>query len=181
AIATPDGERRVEHLRIGDRVLTGDGRAVPARWIGRQTVSMRFQMPERLLPVRIRAGALGNGLPARDLTLTADHALLIDGLLINAGALVNGSTIDWVPVGEIGDSLTVYHVETEDHDIILAEGTPSETFIDFGGRRAFDNFDEYIALYGAERTILEMRYPRVSARRLVPPSLKERLAAPKVA
>ncbi|MEM6464441.1 MAG: right-handed parallel beta-helix repeat-containing protein, partial [Pseudomonadota bacterium] len=45
AIATPDGERRVEHLRIGDRVLTGDGRAVPARWIGRQTVSMRFQMP----------------------------------------------------------------------------------------------------------------------------------------
>jgi hypothetical protein len=125
AIATPAGEVAVERLAIGDLVTTAQGRAVPVRWIGRQTLSTLFGPPERLMPVRVQAGALGGGLPLRDLVLTADHALLIDGLLINAGALVNGASIDWVPISELGERFTVYHVETEDHDIILAEGAPA--------------------------------------------------------
>ncbi|WP_103763104.1 Hint domain-containing protein [Roseovarius confluentis] len=175
AIATPDGSKPVEDLTVGDAVLTSGGATTVVKWVGQQKVSTLFGAPERLMPVRVREGALGDGLPSRDLTLTADHALLIDGLLINAGALVNGTSIDWVPLEEFGDSFTVYHVETENHDMILAEGTPAETFIDYAGRQAFDNYAEYVDLYGDDRTIVEMPLPRISAARLVPQAIKARL------
>ncbi|WP_420853576.1 Hint domain-containing protein [Roseicyclus persicicus] len=171
----------MEDLRPGDLVLTADGRSVPVKWVGRQTLVTRFGPPERLMPVRVQAGALGDGLPKRDLVLTADHALLVDDLLINAGALVNGSTIDWVPLSELGARFIVYHVETEDHDIILAEGAPAETFVDYVGRQAFDNYAEYVALYGDERIITEAPYPRISTPRLLPPALKARLGIGKAA
>ncbi len=175
AITTPNGMVAVEDLNIGDPILGADGKAIPVKWVGRQVVSTRFGPAERLLPVRVKAGALGDGVPLRDLTLTSDHGLLIDGLLINAGALVNGGSIDWVPLSELGKNYTVYHIETEDHDIILAEGAPAETFIDYVGRNTFDNHAEYIDLYGAEPIIAEMPTPRISASRLVPDAIKARL------
>jgi hypothetical protein len=144
-------------------------------WVGRQTLSTRFGPAAQLQPVRVRAGALGGGLPLRDLVLTADHALLIDGLLVNAGALVNGGSIDFVPLAELGESYTVYHVETEAHDIILAEGTPAETFIDYAGRQAFDNHAEFVALYGEDDTIVENSAPRITTARQVPAALRARL------
>lgn len=181
AISTQTGPVAVEALMRGDVVLTSDRRCVPVKWIGRQTVSTRFGPAERLMPVRIRAGALGGGLPTRDLSLTADHALLIDGLLVNAGALVNGGSIDFVPLSELGESFTVYHVETEAHDVILAECAPAETFIDYAARRAFDNYAEYPELYGEDRVITELPYPRVSAARMLPNALRDRLAKGEIA
>ncbi|MEQ8258620.1 MAG: Hint domain-containing protein [Roseovarius confluentis] len=176
-IATPEGETAVENLAIGDIVLTAEGKTVPVRWIGWQKVVCVFQPPERLMPVRVSAGALGNGLPHRDLTLTTDHALFIDGMLVNAGTLVNGSTITLVPLSEFDGSYTVYHVETENHDLILAEGTAAETYIDYLGRSNFHNYPEYLELYGEEVTISEMTLPRVSASRLVPDALRRKLSA----
>lgn len=173
-IATGSGERAVEDLCIGDPVMTADGRIVPVKWIGRQTLFPQFS-GERTAPVRIRAGALGDGLPHTDLTVTADHGIVIDGLVINASALVNGDSIDFVPVAELEDIVTYYHVETEAHDVILANGAPAETFIDYLGRQAFDNCQEYLDLYGSERIIREMEAPRISARRLVPDAIKARL------
>jgi hypothetical protein len=105
--------------------------------------------------------------------VTADHALMLDGLLINAGALVNGSTI--TEVADLPERVTVYHAETEDHDIILAEGTPAETFIDYAGRQAFDNYPDYVALYGADRIIAENRAPRITSARMLPAALRARL------
>ena len=144
------------------------------KWIGRQTVQKLLAGP-RMQPVRIRAGALGGGLPHIDLTVTGDHGMVIDGLVINASALINGTTIDWVPMEELPDRVTYYHVETEDHDVILANGAPAETFVDIPGRRAFDNYREYLDLYGAERIIPEMDRPRISAQRVVPDHIKARL------
>jgi len=181
SIATPDGERLVEDLRIGDAILSAERKAITVKWVRRQTVWTLFGPPERLLPVRVRAGALGDGLPERDLVLTADHALLIDGLLINAGALVNGGSIDYVPLSELGESYTVFHIETENHDVILAEGTPAETYIDYVGRQAFDNYAEYVALYGEEQTISEMPAPRISAARQLPTWLRATLKTDKAA
>ena len=60
-IATPSGERKVEKLVAGDIVLTKDGREIPVKFAGRQTVSIRFGPTERLMPVRIAAGSLGGG------------------------------------------------------------------------------------------------------------------------
>ncbi|MBV6636943.1 MAG: Hint domain-containing protein, partial [Mameliella sp.] len=62
-IAGPEGARPVEDLRIGDMILTADGRAVPVKWIGHQTLHKRFTPADRFAPVRVRAGALGQGLP----------------------------------------------------------------------------------------------------------------------
>ncbi|MEY8842475.1 Hint domain-containing protein, partial [Cribrihabitans sp. XS_ASV171] len=174
-IATPEGETTVETLKIGDLVTTADGRSVPVKWIGRQTVHKLFTPAERFTPVRVRAGALGDGLPHTDLVLTADHALILDGLAINAGALVNGTSIAWEPMDSLPERVTYYHVETEDHDVILANGAPAETYVDYVQRRVFDNHAEYLDLYGEERTIREMALPRVSSARLVPASILDRI------
>ena len=171
-IATPEGTVAVEALSIGDPVLTADGRAVPVKWVGRQTHVPLFQ---RLRLIRIGAGALGEGLPAHDLVLTADHALMLQGVLVNAGVLVNGTTVTEVPASQLPERVTVYHIETEDHEIILAEGAPAETYIDYAGRRAFDNYAEYVALYGADRAIAENPAPRISSARMLPAALCARL------
>ena len=173
-IATPDVEVSIETLNIGAEILTADGRSVPVKWIGRQTVHKLFS-ELHMQPVRICAGALGGGLPHSDLTVTADHGMIIDGLVINASALINGTTIDWVPMDELDDSFTVYHIETEAHDVILANGAPAETFVDYAGRQAFDNYAEYVALYGADRPIAENPAPRISSARMLPAALCARL------
>ncbi|EPX85328.1 Hint domain-containing protein [Salipiger mucosus] len=176
-IATPEGERAVETLEVGDLVTTASGRTVPVKWLGRQTVHKLFTPAERFVPVRVAAGALGKGLPHSDLVLTADHALILDGLAINAGALVNGTTVAWEPMGSLPERVTYYHVETEDHDVILANGAAAETYVDYVQRRAFDNYGAYLELYGEERTIAEMPLPRVSSARLVPPAIRAQLVA----
>ena len=167
-ITTPKGETAVEMLQIGDLLRTADGRDVPVKWIGKQTVSTLFHPAERLMPVRFAAGSLGDGLPREELTVTADHAMLVDGVLCQAGALVNGDTITRVPLGQMGTSYDIYHVETEDHEIILANGAATETFIDSVSRRVFANFDEYLSLYGDESQMQELPLPRAMTPRQVP-------------
>ena len=150
---------------------------VPVKWIGRQTLSIRFGMPEGRRPVSIAAGALGNGLPVRDLRVTADHALLTDGVLVHAGALVNGTSIRRIEPAELGESFIVYHIETENHEIVLAEGAPAETFIDNVSRQRFDNYGEFEALYGAApEPMEELPQPRAMSARQVPRAIRERIA-----
>ena len=180
-IATPLGETPVQDLRIGDLILTACGRPVPVKWIGRQTVSTRFGPAERLMPVRFAAGSLGHNVPHSDLTVTADHAMLIDGVLCHAGALVNGTTITRVPLAEMGERYTVYHIETDAHEIILANGTPAETFIDNVSRRAFDNFSEFAALYGDVPEMVELPLPRAMSARQLPGHIRRKIAVAKVA
>jgi hypothetical protein len=173
-IATPAGEVAVETLEIGDLVLTAEGASRPVSWMGRQTVSRLFADPLRVLPIRIRAGALGDNVPVRDLLISPDHAILIDEVLIQAGALVNGSSI--VRETNVPEIMTYYHVELDDHSLILAENTPAETFVDNADRLAFDNWAEHEALYPEGKPIVEMPYPRAKAHRQVPRSMRERLA-----
>jgi len=88
---------------------------------------------------------------------------------------VNGRTIAFVPLADLPQQVTYYHIETEAHDVILANGTPAETFVDAVTRSHFDNYQEYLDLYGAERIIPEMQAPRITARRLVPAAIRARL------
>ncbi|MDF0598279.1 Hint domain-containing protein [Psychromarinibacter halotolerans] len=173
-IAAPGGERAVETLEPGDRVLTPEGEAT-VTWVGRRTVHKLFTPAEKFAPVRVTAGALGDGIPHTDLVLTADHALILDGMAVNAGALVNGTTIRFDAMADLPEQVTYYHVETDHHEVILANGTPAETYVDNVGRRAFDNFAEYQALCGEERTIDEMPLPRIASARLLPADLRARL------
>jgi len=175
-IDTPDGARPVESLLRGDKVSTADGQVRSVRWVWRQTVVSVFADKLRAYPIRIVAGALGENMPDRDLFLSPDHAILMDGCLIHAGALVNNTTI--LRVDNPETRFVYYHVELEDHSLILAHGVPAETFIDNVTRRSFDNCDEYEALYGdADQAIVEMEFPRAKSARQVPRVVRARVAA----
>ena len=87
------------------------------------------------MPVRISAGAFGPGRPARDLLLSPDHAVWLDGALVPARLLINGAGVRQVE----RDRVTYWHVELDRHDVILAEGLPCESFLDTGNRAAFAN------------------------------------------
>jgi Hint domain len=165
-IRTPNGEVAVETLKTGDLILTTDGEAAPVRWVGVNTVSTESIDPLRVMPVRIRAGALADNVPVRDILVSPTHAMFIDGVLVQAGALVNGISI----VREINmpaATFAYYHVELEEHCLILAEGAPTETFVDNVGRMAFDNWDEYLALYREGFRVKEMPWPRARSHRQV--------------
>ena len=172
-IAVPDGTVPIEALKIGDHVATVDGRLMPVRWIGRQTVSRRFADPLRVLPVRIRAGALGQNVPARDLLISPDHAILVDDILVQAAGLVNGMSI--IRESNVPMTYVYYHVELDDHSLILAENVPAETFVDNVDRLGFDNWDEHEALYPSGKSIPEMPLPRVKSRRQLPKTIRARL------
>ena len=141
AILTPSGEVPVEAIAAGDRVVTADGRSEPVVWVGRRSYAGRFLAGQpHLLPVRFRAGSLGGGLPRRDLLVSPCHAMLLDGLLVQAGSLTNGSSI----TQERGAARVDYvHIELARHDVILAEGAPSETYLDEGNRMMFSNAGSY--------------------------------------
>jgi choice-of-anchor A domain-containing protein len=172
-IATPAGETAIEDLAIGDMVLTSDGAAAPIRWIGRRTISRAFADPVRGLPVRIRAGALGEATPARDLLVSNCHAMLVGDVLVQAGAMVNGTSI--VRETETADTFTYYHVELDDHALILAEGAPTETFVDNADRMRFDNWAEHEALYPEGREVPEISLRRVQSARQMPMSIRRLL------
>lgn len=144
-IRTEHGERLVEALQIGDTIVTTSGALAEIRWIGVRAYHGRFAAGRSyLLPIRFRAGALADNVPRRDLLVSPKHAMLIDGVLVPAELLVNGSTI----LREHGMARVEYvHIELDHHDTIWAEGAASETFVDDGSRGIFHNADTFADLY----------------------------------
>ena len=159
-IATPGGEVDVQQLVIGDRVTLAGGGDAPIVWIGRRSYDGRFIRGRRdILPVCIHAGALGNGLPKRDLTVSPLHAMLLDGVLVPAGVLVNGTT---VTQADSIDMVHYVHIELDHHDVLLAEGAPAESFVDDDSRAIFHNAHEWARLYPGRPRVPAMYYaPRV--------------------
>ncbi len=109
-ITTSTGEVLVEDLKIGDVISTYDGGARKVLWIGRQVKSRFFSDRQRYLPVEIAAGALGDHLPLRPLRLSPDHAILVNG------------SMRFMTTHELADTFTYYHIEIEDHALILPKG-----------------------------------------------------------
>src|SRR5262249_39303173 len=127
-ILTEGGEIAVEDLRIGDRLVAASGEARPIKWIGRRSYARRLLPGKRsVLPVRISRHALADDVPRRDLWVSPEHAMFLDGALIPAIALVNGSSIIQV---EAVEEVTYFHLELESHDVIHAEGALAESFVD---------------------------------------------------
>lgn len=139
-IATARGEKPVESLRAGDLVVTAHGTGAPLQpvvWVGHsRTVVARHPEPAAVAPVLIRAGALSEGVPHRDLRVSPEHALFLDGRLVPARLLVNGRSIvqeSWCP------EVTYCHVELPVHGLLVAEGAVAESYFDDGNRKHFDN------------------------------------------
>jgi hypothetical protein len=160
-ILTDSGELPVEELEIGSLVMTHRGELRRVKWIGRRSYAGRFLAANPgVQPVRFAAGSLGDGLPRRELRVSPMHAMFLDGLLVPASMLVNGAGI--VRLRGL-DRVDYIHVELDTHDVILAEGSASETFVDDESRMAFHNASDYFARYG-EATVATAVYcaPRVT-------------------
>jgi Hint domain len=152
-ILVPQGEQSVDDLRIGDLILTVSGEPKPIKWIGRMRFERDGQAPwdDAVLPIKIARGAFNGDLPHSDLYVSYGHRFLINGLLIPVGDLINGSSITrWKATNR--EAVEYLHIELESHDVILANGAPAETLEGNASRIEFDNFDEYIALYGTALT-----------------------------
>ncbi len=150
-IRTPEGQRRIEDLKIGDAVLTLSGQSKPIKWIGRQRFRKSTECwPKDFEPIRISRFALDDRTPHRDLYLSPNHAVYTDGVLIPAKYLVNGQSIaQCAPEGAA--VIDYLHIELFAHDVIYAEGATAETFGSVRETRDhFDNFAEYYRLYSSE-------------------------------
>jgi hypothetical protein len=147
-ITTASGDVAVEALSVGDKVMTIGGRVRAIKWIGRRSYGGRFVMGRTdILPICIKARALAPNVPKRDLWISPHHAMYFEdcgGVLIEAKDLVNGVT---VIQAETVERVEYFHIELDTHDVVLAEGAPSETFMDDDSRGMFHNADEYHALY----------------------------------
>ena len=128
-IDTADGERPVETIVVGDMVLA-DGRQAPVTWVGSHRIRVADAAdPDMVLPIRIRSDAIASGLPWRDLVVSPDHAIWVDGKLIPARLLVNGVTI----VQERREEVEYFHIALDRHDLLLAEGLQVESYLDVEG------------------------------------------------
>ena len=141
-LRTVRGEVAVERLAEGDVVVTALGRERVVRWMGHRTLApSSHPRPWDVQPVRVLARAFGEGMPVRDLRLSPDHAVFVRGVLIPVRYLLNGATV----VQEEVSLVTYFHVELANaagdavHDVVLAEGLASESFLDTGNRGAFAN------------------------------------------
>lgn len=144
-ILTARGAVAVEDLVEGDEAVTAGGATRPVIWIGSRRVRCdRHPRPAQVQPIRVRAGAFGEGLPAADLCLSPGHSVHVDGVLVPVGLLANGATI----VQEAVEQVRYFHVELDAHDIVLAEGLACESYLDDGNRQVFGNAPGHLALYG---------------------------------
>lgn len=134
-IRTPDGERPVEDLRQGDIVLVcaKDGSAATRRiiWAGSASVSIDSARSddEAGYPVRFRANALAPSVPDRDLFITPEHCVFIEGALVPARMLVNGDSIAY---DRSQSRFEIFHFRTEDHEVIWSNNMTTETLLGCG-------------------------------------------------
>jgi hypothetical protein len=134
-ILTDKGEVPVEDLAVGDRAKTLSGSLKRIRWIGfgRDLVTRANKLAR---PIIVRCGAFADNVPHRDLYLTHGHALYFDGVLIPVEHLVNHRSIRWDETARV---VEYYHLELADHDVVLANGAPAETYYDASNRAWFQN------------------------------------------
>ena len=147
-IDTPNGQRAVETLTIGDPVSRVDGDAAILRWISSRTLSAaELAFFPQLRPVRIKAGAFGENGPDTDLLVSPQHRILIknskaklmfgeDEVLAPAIALCDG---DMIRQETPKDGVTFYHILFDAHEIVISNGLATESF--FPGSTALDSLE----------------------------------------
>ncbi|GAN59387.1 hypothetical protein ACI01nite_23330 [Acetobacter cibinongensis] len=164
-LMTPDGEAAVETLVPGTLVMTPKG-PMAVKWLGHRFITVSSQpVPEENWLVRIRAGALADGIPSRDLLVTQEHCMVFEGKLVPARMLVNGVS---VLIDRTINSYTYYHVELDRHEAVWAENALTESYLDTGNRDQFENHS-VTALFGGSKAGGSETLPLETSRAFVEP------------
>jgi len=177
-IETPDGPRPVEEFRVGDLVQTLDHGAKAIQWIGNRAVSTSaLRRQPNLCPIRIRAGALGPGLPASDLIVSPQHRIMLSSRIVaqmfdTDEVLVPARKLLGLPGVEVVSGIPVeyFHILLDGHEIVIANGAPCETLL--LGRMALR------ALGIEARREIALLFPEIDMPTYVPPTAR-RLAEPR--
>ncbi|MBO1359527.1 Hint domain-containing protein [Acetobacter sacchari] len=155
-IRTPSGDVPVEDVRIGDVVTTFDWRSNTektqnVRWVGCKsvTVSKDLRDDEAGYPVRVLKDAVSQGVPCKDMLVTAEHCLFFEGKFIPVRMLVNGKSIFY---DMSITTYTYYHIETEPHAVIWSDGMLTETYLDTENRYLFRQHGEVSTIAGRARS-----------------------------
>ncbi|WP_309680407.1 Hint domain-containing protein [Asaia bogorensis] len=130
-IATPDGARPVQDLVAGDLIVTLEGGHRVARPIMRMVSQQQIVSPK--LPddlagyaVCVARNALADNQPCKDMYLTSEHCLHLDGGLVPVRMLVNGQSVRY---DRERLDYTYYHIDMGEHYIILADGVEVESYL----------------------------------------------------
>ncbi len=133
SVLTADGPVAVELLQAGDQVMTLAG-PMPVKAVRIRSFGVDKPADQHAQPIRIAADAIADSKPARDLFVSPDHAMFIDGVLVPASLLQNGRT---VTQAQMTGRIDYFHVEIEPHGILFAEGAETESYLDIGNRNHF--------------------------------------------
>jgi Hint domain len=128
-IRTREGYRPIETLAAGNEVAVRFQGFAPIKAVVSHTlnsVSGRWDGNQSNLPVLVRRGALGENSPDADLCLTALHAVYVDGCLMPAGDLVNGTSIIFEAAGG-RDRLDFFNIELDRHDVLDVQSASCES------------------------------------------------------
>lgn len=135
-IATERGEVAIEELRSGDLVFTRDNGLQPIRWIGSRKLRVgALQNNPKLQPIRIKAGALGTGVPAMDLLVSPQHRVLVRStiaqkmfgtaeVLVAAKQLV---LLDGIDIAEDVQEVEYFHMLFDGHEVVISNGAETES------------------------------------------------------
>jgi hypothetical protein len=168
-------QKQAGDLVVGDLVATPEG-SQAVKFIGKTTRNIFDLRETGRMPIRIEAGALGELGPDATIHCTPSHAFHIKGSLVEAQALVNGTTIqqlnDWDEL-----MITYISIELEDHQLVWANGLLAETYYanwrsDGFSRQSWDNYDQYLELYGDSESMKELDMPRIPFARQLPAELR---------
>jgi hypothetical protein len=174
-IATKRGLVAVERLMVGDMVLTLDNGYCPIRWINGRALSKRdLALNPKLLPVRITAGALGNGTPVSDLMVSRQHRVLVTSAIVERMFDTNEVLIPAIKlcgldgVEQVTDATEVgyWHILFDRHEVVFSNGLATESL--FTGPEAlkslpFESREEIIALFPE---ISNLYYAPIPARQI---------------
>lgn len=170
-VRTPEGDVAVESLRSGDHVVAlvnGQNVTREVVWTGVAHAKIKADMPDDMAgyPVRILKNAFAEGVPYKDMLITAEHCLFIDGKMVPARMLVNGSSIFY------DRSITdydYYHVETAEHSVLTVDGMLTESYLDTGNRAAFVSNGNVVSLGRAKSWAEDAAAPLAVSRDAVEP------------
>jgi len=150
-IQTQDGATSVEEVSVGDMVvafINGTATSRRVTWTGQAHCNVRAHLPddEAGYPVRILKDAIADGVPFKDMLITSEHCLFFDGKFVPARMLVNGRSIFF---DKSITSYDYYHIETEDHSVIMADGVLTESYLDTGNRCALSQKGNVVSISGS--------------------------------
>jgi hypothetical protein len=174
-IRTPEGEKAIEELQIGDLISTSNG-AKALKFVCQSTRSFNELLATGKNPIRVAAGAFG---ATADLLMSPSHAVNLEGNLIEAGALIDHASVERVTEWNATE-LTYFNLELDQHELIWANGVATESYFSSYrtngfSRQSWDNYSEYVALYGEGELMQELDMPRIAFSRQIPAAVAAKL------